>query len=157
MHQVAIVAFNKMVARHRESLVQYRKAMAVFILKTEVRFLFRFWLQLVTIIPTECGWYGSCEITLNRPCQRRRSEVAFADQKKAFHKHYSNAALVSVVHWCHRIEGHVAGCADCSAQNCEYLFWCSAVFIIWQFLNRRIGKSSWLWVLHLIQTRRELF
>jgi hypothetical protein len=38
MHQVALVAFNKMIVRHRDSLIQYRKAMAAFILKTDVRF-----------------------------------------------------------------------------------------------------------------------
>lgn len=36
MHQAALVAFNKMVAKHRENLIHYRKAMAAFILKTEV-------------------------------------------------------------------------------------------------------------------------
>jgi hypothetical protein len=40
MHQVALVAFNKMIVRHRDSLIQYRKSMAAFILKTEVRLAF---------------------------------------------------------------------------------------------------------------------
>jgi hypothetical protein len=36
MHQIASAAFHKMVAKHRESLIQYHKAIASFILKTEV-------------------------------------------------------------------------------------------------------------------------
>jgi hypothetical protein len=37
MYQATMIAFNKMVAKHRENLIQYRKAMVAFILKTEVR------------------------------------------------------------------------------------------------------------------------
>lgn len=36
MHQVAHVMLNKLIVKHRENLIQYRKAMAAFILKTEV-------------------------------------------------------------------------------------------------------------------------
>jgi hypothetical protein len=39
MNQVTHTVFMKMNTKHRENLVQYRKAMAAFILKTEVRFL----------------------------------------------------------------------------------------------------------------------
>jgi hypothetical protein len=38
MHHIVSIAFHKMVAKHRDNLIQYRKAIAAFILKTEVGF-----------------------------------------------------------------------------------------------------------------------
>jgi hypothetical protein len=46
MNQVAHTVFIKMTVKHRENLIQYRKAMAAFILKTEVRF----------IVILDCTW-----------------------------------------------------------------------------------------------------
>jgi hypothetical protein len=62
MHQVAHVAFNKLNAKHRDDLIQYRKAMAAFILKTEV--CFPLFVILVSTLDDaffpECCFFGSC-------------------------------------------------------------------------------------------------
>ena len=137
MHQAALVAFNKMVAKHRENLIHYRKAMAAFILKTEVSHpcLIHFWARLVTF-SIECGRFRSSQVPFNWSYQHH---FTLSDSTTTLCEYYSNATLVPIDDCCPWFENHASGLANCSTQTCKLV---ANVILVYFILSHELRKTE---------------